>query len=328
MHPQRFHNFFAAALAIALIGLNPVSQAIAQAPPETPPEAPEGVRIDADGVPRFDGIKEVRTRPDGAPEADLVERPAALLERATLPAPPTEEALRALAAIVAPRTVELVALVMPPQPYRQVPMIYRGHAVWISSKADGGDPILVSSLDWLEGAESIYIIPEDPSLRRALPTASIVSLDELTAGGLDMEVFEAKKHRLSRLKLAATDKWRGLARLAHDGGPALKPPVSGLTILDLQKDQLGLTYGYSLAASAAPVTTALLPPPADDDPSLQFFFRSPFPAILGAPLVDLQGRLVGLTALRHPGQPRVTLVIPPAACAAFARAQQADPAKP
>jgi hypothetical protein len=318
MHPPQFLKFFALSIFVAAAALAPADKARAQ-------ELPEGIRIDADGVPRFDGVTEERVRPDDTPDAELIERPGALFENPVLPEAPTEEALRRLASVVTPRTVEIVAQVMPPQPYRQVPMLYRGHAVWLSSKEGGKDPILVSTLDWLQGAEAIYLIPDDPAIKRALPAAAIVSLDDITAGGLNVEAFEAKKDRLARVKLHAPDKWRGLVQLVHDGGPKLAPPATGMLVKDLQKEPLGLTYGYSPAADPAPLTTALYPPPADDDPAFQFFFRSPFPAILGAPITDLSGALVGLTSLRHPAKPAVTLVVPPAACAAYVRARQAPP---
>jgi hypothetical protein len=314
--PHPFHLFF----ITALIALIPAQNAGAQ--DGGGDDLPEGIRIDADGVPRFDSVFEERIRPEGAPDQDLSERPAAILEGASLPEPPTEQALAALASAVRPATVEIIALVMPPQPYRQVPMLYRGHAVWLSAHPDASHPVLISPVEWLKDAEQLYLVPDSPNLKNALPATREVSLASLTVGGEDMEEFERIKPRLTRLKLASPDSWRGITQLDYDAGPRLPPPTAGLPIADLQREQIGLVYGYSPSTGAAPAATSFAPPPADDDPALSFFFRSPFPAILGAPLVDLRGRLVGLTSLRHPKRPTTTLVIPPAAIASYVRARQ------
>jgi hypothetical protein len=315
LHPK-FHKFFLLALIAST-----TAPALAQQP--RPADLPEGIRIDADGVPRFDAITEERVRPDGVPDHDLVERPPALLEQGKLPVAPSEATIKELSTKLHAHTFEIAAELMPPQPYRQVPMIYRGHAVLLSMHEDGSAPVLVTSLEWLRDADAIYLLPNDPKQRSAaLPTAKATTLDAMTAGGLDAEEFDAQKHRLTKLKRVAPDTWRGLVSLTPDGNARQRLPSTGLPILDLQKNTLSAVYGYSPATGATPVPTNLMPPPTHDDASLQFFFRSHFPAILGAPLTDQDGHLVGLSAIRHPSQPHISLIIPAGALRAYVAARQ------
>ena len=63
---------------------------------------------------------------------------------------------------------------MPPSPYRQTPRIYRGHGVWITPPASeesgkAGAPILLSTLDWIEGAKELSELVDLERLRDVRP---------------------------------------------------------------------------------------------------------------------------------------------------------------
>lgn len=292
------------------------AQALAQQPPAQPPK---------DGIQRMEEIQVERITPDQLPQGRLNEDPRRVIQRPKrLPRAPTEEDLKRLGELLKPRVVEVMATYMPPQPYRQVPMLYRGHAIWVSAKEDGADPVLVTTQDWLKGAQEIYMVP--PSMARQdnakLGHANIVTLESM-GSNKELERFEKNKSKYIPLTLEQPDKWRNLTGLK--GAKGL--PGTGLKLLDLANAPVGYLYGYSPIAGGGVVPTTMLQK-APEQEALSYYWQTTYNAVLGAPLVDEDGEVVILNAMRHPSQEGFSLAIPPGALRYHVRQLQGIPQEP
>lgn len=273
-----------------------------------------------DVIPRFDKVEVQQLRPEQITGALPEEDPATLLKpNLTLSDPLTEAQLEALHKKIAANTMEVIALHMPPQPYEQIPMIYRGHAVWLSAQPDGKNPVLVTTLAWLQDAREIYMVPtpEAPSkLTRKGPKE--LSIEQLSTGRDAWRAFEKHKKDYIRLELAAHDELRGLALLSPN---AQGKPARGLELFDPEREQLDTLYGYSYLYPDRLTPSRLLP----DRPSqeeISFFFLSDYVATLGAPLCTSDGHVLMLNALPHPRNAALTLAIPPRALRQFVERHQ------
>ena len=309
-------------LALALLfslGLGAGELAHGQQPPAADAAPP------SDGITRMKEVKVERITPDQLPQGRLDEDPRRVVYQAKrLPRPATEQDLKRLKAVLAPRVVEIIAVRMPAQPYRQEPMYARGHAVWVSSLAEGQSPVLVSTLDWLHDAREIYMVPphmQDTSDAQ-LTRSTIVPFAQASAERLSAR-FLAERERYLPLTLKQPDKWRNLTTL--EGAQGL--PERGLKLMALEDTPLGLLYGYSPLAGAGVVAATLLQSPAKEE-ALSYYWQTTFQAVLGAPLVDEQGDVIVLNALRHPTQPGLSLAIPAGALRHHVRMAQGLPADP
>lgn len=277
---------------------------------------------EGDGVTRFEQVTVQRITPDQLPQGQLNEDPRRVIRTPkTLPRPATEQDLKRLDVILRPRVVEIIAEQLPPQPYRQVPMLYHGHAVLVSAKADGSDPVLISTYDWLQSAQSIYMVPPQLSAANATQdkratSAPIVSLNAMSADKAQ-ERFKRERDKYIPLKLERPDKWRNLTGLS--GFKDL--PATGLKLLDLEHTAVGYLYGFSPLEMGGPVPTTMIQQ-APKEEALAYYWQTTLNAVLGAPLVDGDGELVILNAMRHPSQPGISLAIPPKALRHHVRALQ------
>lgn len=150
-------------------------------------------------VQSFDDVSVDRIKPDDLP---ATREPGSIIglriSSKDLPRQATQEDLKQLVKQTDARVLRIVAVQTPPRPYRQVPMLFFGHAVWINppaptdlnsdaavpaatqtndlsgarapkTKADGPQaletsavgPMLISSLDWLSKADRVYALPQN-----------------------------------------------------------------------------------------------------------------------------------------------------------------------
>lgn len=311
LHLIRFGGI--AALALAALLAMASAQALAQQPPAQPSK---------DGVQRMEEIQVERITPDQLPQGRLNEDPRRVVQRANrLPRPPMEEDLKRLGELLKPRVVEVVAIYMPPQPYRQVPMLYRGHAIWVSAKDNGAAPVLVTTHDWLKDAREIYMVPSSMARQdnAKLGHVNIVTLESMGVNK-ELERFEANKGKYLPLTLEQPDKWRNLTGLK--GAKGL--PSTGLKLLDLDSVPLGYLYGYSPIAGGGVIPTTLLQTPPEQE-ALSYYWQTTYNAILGAPLVNEDGEVVLLNAMLHPRANGLSLAIPPGALRYHVRKLQGIP---
>lgn len=269
-----------------------------------------------DGVSRFDGVKVDTITPKDLSDGVTIESAAQVIKRPlTLAPPPDEDALKATVTHLIPRVVQLVAIQMPPEPFAQIPVIARGHGVWVQA---GEAPMLISSLFWLEDASEVYLVPHDASaikrvvrgVRRA-QGASEVATRSVTVSD-DARAFEREKRQYTRISPVRRDRHRNLVAFEV---PEAARPESGLALFDTSRP-LGSLYGY-VPQHATALSPANILPQAPAEPALKFYFMSDFPGVLGAPLVTQEGELVVLNAMRHPKLAGIALAIPPHALKHF-----------
>jgi hypothetical protein len=275
-------------------------------------------------------------RPEDLPDEEPY-RPAPVVTGSVddLPRLLSVDALRRTRDLVASHTHEIIALIEPAPPYRQTPMIYRGHALWLSTRPDRTEPVLVSTHDWLESASMLYLVPNhlsspehpDRSRRegRSQGQASFRSLESVTMGGLDFRWLEQHRSELIPLTVQRGDRHRNLAALIAREPGTLTPPATGLLVFDVRNQLPAQIFGYSPFVSDDLITTSFLTTPPTHE-SLAFYMQTTFQGILGAPVVSPQGHVIAVGALRNPQKPEIVLAIPPTSVAAFVRSlQTAEP---
>lgn len=285
-------------------------------------------RKNSDGIPRFEEIQIEEVSPEDLADGVTIEDPTRVIKRPTkLPTPPTDQEIAKTREVVSKSIVEIVAIHMPPRPYRQTPRIYRGHGVWITPPASeesgkAGAPILLSTLDWIEGAKELYILPagaeapkvsKDPS---RLPLAETYNLEAVTAG-YEAKTFEKHKHKYKPIKLAVGDRHRNLALLTP---PAELVPDVGLPLFDVENEALSTVYGYSPQRPGQLTAAAILPSQPENE-ALSYYFQTSYVGILGAPLVSRDGRVVVINAIHHPEDATRSLAVPPGALRYFVEKQ-------
>lgn len=286
----------------------------------------------ADGVGRFQNIKVKRITPDGLPKRSMEANSYRKIRTPKrLPTPPTKAQLNSLQKMLHGQVHEVIALVTPPRPYRQVPMVYRGHAVWISAHKDQRTPLLISTLDWLGTAQEIYIIP----IGKAMPSKSTTAIKKTKYVTLrsvssrskdeDLKRIQAQKKHYVRVKLKHKDTSRNLVVL--EGYPNAKRPAKGLALFNAKTTPLGYAYGYSPIQHVGLVPTTVMPTMPKEE-ALQFYVQTTFSGILGAPVVSDKGELVALNAIRHPTKPTITLAVPIGPLIDYTKEHQNIPANP
>ena len=274
--------------------------------------------VDDGAVVRPEGVTVKRIRPQDLPRPEELQViPGALTQGGRmLPRHHTAADLEALSGALGSRVVKIVALRVPPQPYRQVPMLHEGYAVWVSPRDDGGAPVLLSTMDWLEGARLVLIVP--PEVSRAIDGApgKSRSMKSATAGGRAAQLL-AHRQEMIAAGQRRPDRHRNLVILEPiEEAPDLAPST-GLVLFPSQREPLTHLYGHAPDAANGLRPLSLLQTPSDDDPALAFYARTTQATILGAPIVDLRGRLVLLGALAHPQDPARTLCVPLGAIEAY-----------
>jgi hypothetical protein len=275
-----------------------------------------------DGIPRFEELTIERVSPEDLADGVTIEDPTRVIKRPTkLPRPPSDTELAETRARVSKYVVEVVAIHMPPRPYRQVPRIFRGHGVWITPPG-ANTPVLITTLDWLEGARELYMLPAgesgpDTRKRSRLPaTTDTYKLDAMTAG-YEAKNFEKHKRKYKPVKLVVGDRHRNLAMLS---APSEHTPSTGLELFDVENEALSTVYGYSPQRPEQLTAAAILPSQPQEE-ALSYYFQTSYVGILGAPLLSRDGRVVVINAIHHPEDATRSLAIPPGSLRYFLKKQ-------
>ncbi len=269
----------------------------------------------------FDEVRIERVSPGDIPDFQpgLPDDSPSQLRTEDLPRSLSGSELQRVTDHVASATVELIALSTPPAPFRPTPMVWRGHGLWLATEEDGTDPVLVTTADWLDEAEDVYAVVGDIG-------------HALSEGGLDVgghrrenltemqsdpqELIQRHRDQLAPLRVDQPNRHVNLTTLRPDGQPSVSPPTYGLLVHRMDSPMPDAIFGYSPALGRSLVPTGYSP--IDDlDEAYSFYFPIHFQAILGAPVVGTHGRLLGITALRYPENPELTLTIPPGAITAY-----------
>ena len=275
------------------------------------------------GIKQFDDVTVERKRPDALPPAQRTELPAVLRGRANkLPKPPSAKQLEATEGRVRARVYELVATQIPKAPGETTTLLHRGHAVLVSQgdKADT-PPILISTYFWLKDIEELYLVPKDADIPSADGTSrrhevERRSLSEVTVSGEGEGWLNKYRDELVEAKLYEPDEHRNLVTVVPQPVDALDLPDDGLALFDLENTSPTRLYGYSPQDPNGFRQTRLLASNPKDE-ALVYYLQTAYPAVFGAPIVSTDGRLLVLTAFRHPKDPEKTLVIPPEPIAAY-----------
>lgn len=302
------------------------------------------------GVPTFDEVDVDRVRPEDLPPRNDTSLPDVLrpvqrdgdggsasagggYDTDALPSPPNTAQLNRTAHTVSRRVWPLVAVGHPAGSLQESPSLYRGHAVAVGSDP----PILVSSYAWLKHVDKVYLVlpadrdqtssqtdddsqkgrstseDRDPTDTR-LPTVPHRDMADVSIGTGSNEWLDANRDRLVQIDLFNPDRHRNLTTLVPRDLSAIDLPSSGLDLLDIDSDSPTRMYGHSPYAADASLQMATLAAERPTAEALSFYLQTTWRPAHGAPLVTTDGKLVTVTAMRHPGDPadQMTLVIPPA----------------
>lgn len=270
----------------------------------------------------FDEVTVKRVRPGDLPTADESALPAALAKRSALPRPVELETLRTTSAKVAPLVLEVIVVPRQQSVLQQSSIVVRGEAAWISANEDGSAPHLVTNALYLTDAEHVFVRPAQTAAQRegAIPHAARTDVRKMTLGSEVRALL--KDPSLIAVEVIAPDKHRNLAVLWSDDARFVRP-ATGLTLFPVDDEATSSVFGFSHTVGSTLVVTTFLAP-SDRREELAYYLHCSFPAILGAPLIDATGRVVAVTAMRHPDTPERTLVIPPRALRHYLVALTAD----
>jgi hypothetical protein len=279
-------------------------------------------------IPRFEEVTVETIRPDGVPTVERAAPDQVILRHAQrLPSPPDAKTLARLDDLARPLVLALAAVRVPPRPYRPDPMVFKGHAAWLSAHADASAPLLVTTSEWLRDADSIFILPPDPDQPRggvlnAAVRARFAKFESSTPGQEARDLL-ARKDGLVELVVVKRDPQRNLALLAPKTRGALTRPARGLALFPFRDQPITHLFGVSPAAATLLSNAHLLGRPTN--PALQYYLTSSFVALFGAPVVSPDGAALTLTAGLNPDVAGASLVIPPGALSAFVAEVQGVP---
>lgn len=284
-----------------------------------------------DGVRDFDDVTVERVKPHDLPTQSKPGAPTGIRTRPEdLPRAPTEDTLAATRDKARAATVRVAKVETPPRPYRQEPRVSFGHAVLVEvpGKADRDDgsksTALITTLDWLAGADEVFVVPGTLATNHAEKGDWMKvrrrTLRSVTAGAEGREWYEENKDKLLDVELTQRDQHRNLVTLASDGIDAVAD--APLKLFPYAEKGLFYAYGFSPYFGDAIAQTTIAPT-HPEKVALSFYFQTSFPAALGAPIVSDDGRLVTITAFRHPDDANVTLAIPTQAIESYLAPQYA-----
>lgn len=289
---------------------------------DRPPESEESA------FESFDDVEVRHVQPDEIPDykPGLPDGASSTRSADNLPRTLSGEQLTRVSDHVAASTLEIIAVNTPPEPYRSTEMIFRGHALWVSSSDTGTQPVLISTFDWLEQADRIYAVDGDVS--KALSEGGLKlgghesqPLDDFRTDTGDL--VERNRANLVRLVVDESNPHLNLARLREADGEQLHHPTYGMVVYPLEEAMPDAIFGFSpaIASTVTPVGYAN----SDNlETKYSFYFLVHFGAILSAPIVGTEGRLLGISALRYPSDTEKSLAIPPGAIHAFLGTQDAE----
>lgn len=265
----------------------------------------------------FEEVEVKRIDPQDLPGPEESKFPTSLQSNnVLLPAPAKLETLRETAASISDRVVEVVALTRPNLGLVSPPVYVRGHAVWLSAAPGGADPVLVTNLHWLKGAEKIVVLPAEKRRSGAAPQVKIRSVEN-QHGDLARLVEQGRGVPVTPV---SPDKHRNLVVLSAPVDD-LAPPAAGLEFFPYEGQSPTRVYGYSPMLNHALVETKFIDVRVKEK-ELVFYLQSTYPVVLGAPIVTGDGRVIGMAAMRHPTDQARTLVVPPGAMLRFVRGVQ------
>ncbi|MGM0557997.1 MAG: hypothetical protein ACQEVA_16550 [Myxococcota bacterium] len=265
------------------------------------------------GIRSFESVRVQRIKPHDLPTQSKPGAPTGIrTQPEDLPQAPTEDQLKVTRARVRAATIRVAKLQTPARPYRQEPRVSFGHAVRVEVPGtDGDEAAVIASLAWLADADAVYVVPDELATKHAEDKDWMKvrrrTLRSVTAGAEGREWYEENREKLIEVELEHRDKHRNLVTLAADDlAELLGEP---LELFPYDKKGLFYAYGYSPYFGDAIAQTTIAPS-HPDKLALSFYFQSSFPAALGAPIVSDRGKLVTITAFRHPDDANITLTIP------------------
>lgn len=282
----------------------------------------------ADGSPfqSFDQSTIERVRPEDIPDyRPGLPQGSSRQDIADLPRALSGDEMRRITKIAAATTVQIVAIHTPPKPYRATPLIYHGHALWISPNQDGSSPTLIATADWLQNADSIYLF--EPKKERHITTTQEAYLSPAPQQTLlehsvtEQNFIDKYAQELTPLVVEEADGNFNLARLRAGEGEELPVPDKGLILHNMDHTMPGSIFGYSPALGTTLLPLSYIQRKLEE--SLSFYFLTDFGAVLGAPILSAEGTLLAISALRHPENGAWSLAIPPGAIHAFLNTDQA-----
>lgn len=277
----------------------------------------------------FDSVTVEEIKPDKLPStATPGESTGIRTDSDELPEPASRDELEKVVERVDERVVQVVSVQTPPRPYRQVPMLHFGHALWVN--APGAETAaLITPLSWLKDADAVYVIPpkvaaesKDQEEWRDIHRRS---LESVTVGKDGRKWLDKHKDKLVELEAKRPDKHRNLVTLvAPDDNDSeesassdrLAAPSKGFELFDVEKEAMFRVYGFTPFFGKSLISTTLLPN-HPEEVELAFYWQSSFPALLGAPLVSEQGDLVAINVFRHPKDDDIFLAIPTGAIKSY-----------
>lgn len=268
----------------------------------------------------FDEFTVERIRPEQIPDyRPGLPQGSSTQSLADLPRALSSEQMRRVARTAQSTTMQIIAVHTPPKPYRSAPLIYRGHALWTSPHEDGSQPLLITTADWLDEADSIYLFTPDQDARSApnhdvhLSPAPHQPFQQHSVA--NQNFIDDHADELTPLFIERADRHFNLAHLAAHDPEQLSPPSKGLILHNMDHTMPGAIFGYSPDLGTTILPLNYIRRKLDD--SLSFYFLTDFSAILGAPILGAEAQLLAISALRHPEKPAWSLAIPPGAIHAF-----------
>ena len=263
-------------------------------------------------VQRFEEVKEVRITPEDFNGNLTLEDPkTTFLHSLGTPTRLRPAQRTALARKAHGALMEVVTITTPSPPFAPTPQLHKGHAVWVLPPATPAHPspkpVLIATHLWLKGAQEIWVRPLPPFKEdRQPPKVTTLRPGAASATRL-LQDFRQAQHLYAKAQAVGPDPWRDLVVLRPAAGVEAG---QALGLFDTTTDPLVQLFGYSPFLNPA-LQDAGLEMRKDENPALAYYFFSRFPATLGAPLIDAEGRLVMLTSLCHYKDPQLSLVIPP-----------------
>lgn len=259
-----------------------------------------------------------RIRPADLPKPEESDIPTVLGKVESMPRMPNQEDILNMQRWVAPRVVKVYVEVKPLSSLQRDPILMEGHAVWVSAKADGTEPVLVTPGHWVDGAVRIKIRPPEPLNEEVQFVAPRVKLDQQT--------FRARAKlmddpALVNASVRTLDLGRNLAVLDVPIDD-LAPPETGLKFFPVTTVALNYLYGLSPYSSFRPMLAFIGAPDPKKNEALLFYLTVNFTSAPGAPIVAYNGELVAITAMLHPTNEAESLVIPPLALQRFVKMAQ------
>lgn len=259
-----------------------------------------------------------RIRPADLPKPEESQIPTVLGKVESMPRMPSQEDVLAMQKQVASRVVKVYVEVKPLSSLQRDPILMEGHAVWVSAREDGKEPILLTPAHWVDGAVRIKILPPQP-----LPLQDQLSAPQVS---LKSQTFAAKAKLMDDPALVSAsvrklDLGRNLAVLDAPIDD-LAPPDTGLKFFPITTVALNYLYGLSPYSNFRPMLAYIGAPDPKKDEALLYYLTVNFSSAPGAPVVAYNGELVAITAMLHPTREAESLVIPPLALQRFVKTAQ------